>query len=296
MCVASNRCGSTISQRRQRSNSLQYNLADLHTHSSCSDGLRSPTQAVEEAVAAGVRVLSLTDHDTVAGIDEAMTAAGERDIEVVPGTELSAHVNDRELHLLAYFVDHHSERLATHLVELRTRRHERGAAIVERLNGLGVPVTLEDVLSRTDGGPLGRPHIAAAIVASGAAMNKEEAFVRFIGDRKPADVPKPRSPAAEVISLVHELGGVAVLAHPGRVVSEPVIAQLTDVGLDGIEVYHPGHQPPQIEHYLDVAKRFGLLMSGGSDSHGDQGGVAIGDYGIGVEAVEALSKRAATYA
>ena len=275
---------------------MQYNLADLHTHSTCSDGLRSPTQAVEEAVAAGVRVLSLTDHDTVDGIDEAMAAGKEQGIDVVPGTELSAHVNDRELHLLAYFVDHRSQRLAVHLSKLRERRHERGAAIVERLNQLGVQISLDDVLSRTDGGPLGRPHIAAAIVASGAAMNKEEAFVRFIGDRRPADVPKPRSPAAEVIGLVHELGGVAVLAHPGMVVSEPVIQQLVEVGLDGVEVYHPAHQPPQIEHYLDVAERFGLLTSGGSDSHGDQSGVAIGDYGIGVEAVDALSMRAATYA
>ncbi|MBT3346558.1 MAG: PHP domain-containing protein [Gemmatimonadetes bacterium] len=275
---------------------MQYNLADLHTHSSCSDGLRTPTQAVEEALAAGVRVLSLTDHDTVAGIDEAIAAGEKHGVSVVPGTELSAHVNERELHLLAYFVDHHSERLATHLVELRRRRHERGAAMVERLNGLGVPVTLEDVLERTAGGPLGRPHIAAAIVASGAAMNKEEAFVRFIGDRRPADVPKPRSPAAEVIGLVHELGGVAVLAHPGMVVSEPVIQKLVEVGLDGVEVYHPAHQPPQIEHYLDIAERYGLLTSGGSDSHGDAGGVGIGDYGIGVEAVEALSARAASYA
>ena len=275
---------------------VQYNLADLHTHSFCSDGMRTPTQAVEEAAAAGVQALSLTDHDTVGGVAEA-TAAGDRlGVDIVPGTELSVHIDDRELHLLAYFIDYRSTRLGSHVKLLHQRRHDRGAAIVARLNQLGVDVTLEEVLVRADGGPLGRPHIAAAMVACGAVPNKEEAFQRFIGDRRPADVPKPKTPVSEVIELVHGLGGVAVLAHPGLAVSEILIAQLVDVGLDGVEVYHPSHQPPQIEHYTEIAERYGLLMSGGSDSHGEAEGARIGDCGIGCEAVEALNERAATYA
>ena len=275
---------------------VQYNLADLHTHSLCSDGLRTPTQAVEEAAAAGVRALSLTDHDTVEGVPEALQAGAAHGIEVVPGTELSAHIDDREVHLLAYCLDHESPHLADYVRLVHERRHNRGSAIVERLNQLGVHVTLEDVLIRADGGPLGRPHIAAAMVACGAVSNKEEAFSRFIGDRRPADVQKPRTPSADVIAMVHDLGGVVILAHPGLSVSDATIQSLVDVGLDGIEVYHPSHQPPQIEHLNELALRLQILTSGGSDSHGEAYGARIGDCGIGCEAVEALHKRAARYA
>lgn len=275
---------------------MQYNLADLHTHSFCSDGLRTPTAAVGEAAAAGVRVLSLTDHDTVEGVPEALAAGQSQGVEVIPGAELSAHVDDREVHVLAYCLDYTSTRLGGYVELLHRQRHDRGAAIVERLNQLGVAITLEEVLVRADGGPLGRPHIAAAMVARGTVPNKEEAFQRFIGDRRPADVPKPRSPAADVIDLIHDLGGVAVLAHPGLAVNEAMIAQLVDSGLDGVEVYHPSHQPAQIEHYLDLAARYGLLLSGGSDSHGEAAGPRIGACGIGCEAVVALNERAATYA
>ena len=275
---------------------VHYNLADLHTHSFCSDGLRTPTQAVEEAAGGGVRVLSLTDHDTVEGVPEALQAGEAHGIEVIPGTELSAHLDDREVHLLAYCLDHLNPRLAAYVELVHQQRHDRGAAIVKRLNQLGVDVTLEDVLVRADGGPLGRPHIAAAMVASGAVSNKEEAFSRFIGDRRSADVPKSRSPAHDVIAMVHELGGVVILAHPGLSVSDSIIQRLVDVGLDGVEVFHPSHQPPQIDHLTELAGRLTLLTSGGSDSHGESYGARIGDYGIGCEAVDALHKRSARYA
>lgn len=275
---------------------VQYNLADLHTHSFCSDGLRTPTQAVEEAAAAGVQALSLTDHDTVEGIPELLRAGESHGIDILPGTELSAHIDDREIHLLAYCLDHLSPRLATYVKQVHQRRLDRGAAIVERLNQLGVEVTLDEVLVRADGGPLGRPHIAAAMVENGAVHSKEEAFRRFIGDRRPADVPKARTPAADVIAMVHDLGGVVVLAHPGLSVSDSTIQDLIDVGLDGVEVYHPSHQPPQIEHLTELAARSQLLISGGSDSHGEEYGARIGDCGVGCEAVDAIQSRAARYA
>lgn len=275
---------------------VQYNLADLHTHSFCSDGMRTPTQAVEEAAAAGVQVLSLTDHDTVEGVAEAIDAGAIHGVEVLPGTELSAHIEDREVHLLAYCLDHESPRLAAYVELVHQRRHERGAAIVERLHQLGVQVDLDDVLQRANGSPLGRPHIAAAMVAAGAVRDKEEAFSRFIGDRRPADVAKARTPSADVIAMVHDLGGVVMLAHPGLSVSDATIQSLVDVGMDGVEVYHPSHQPPQIEHLNELAGRLKLLTSGGSDSHGESYGARIGDCGIGCEAVTALRERAAKYA
>lgn len=275
---------------------LRYNLADLHIHSVCSDGLCTPTQIVEEAHSAGVGAISLTDHDTAAGTDEAI-AAGERlGVRVIPGIELNAHIDDREIHLLAYFYDRGDARLVEHLAELRNMRRERGGAIVERLKALGVELTIEEVLNKADGGLLGRPHVAAVLVDRRSVPTKEEAFDRYLGDRKPADVPKPRTPYGEVIELIHQLKGVAVLAHPGGSVNEAIITRLARAGLDGIEVYHPGHLPPRIEHYTEMAQRHGLLPSGGSDSHGEPDGVRVGDCGIGCEAIEALSARAATYA
>lgn len=275
---------------------MRYNLADLHMHSFCSDGLRTPTQAVEEACAAGLQAMSLTDHDTVEGIPEA-TAAGKRlGMEVVPGTELSAHVRDREVHILAYCIDCSDDQLGNSLEQSFASRHQRGIAIVEKLKGLGLSVSLDDVLSQAKGSPLGRPHIAAAMVKNGLVADKHEAFNRYIGDRGPAFKPKPYTAADTVIELIHRSGGVAVLAHPGVSLPEFVIQQLVSHGLDGIEVFHPAHQPPQIDFYNQLADRYGLLKSGGSDSHGNIDGTRIGDYGVGYEVIEAMRERAATYA
>ena len=275
---------------------MRYNLADLHMHSFCSDGLRTPTQAVEEACAAGLQAMSLTDHDTVEGIPEA-TAAGERlGMEVVPGTELSAHVRDREVHILAYCIDCSDDQLGNSLKQSFASRHERGVAIVEKLNVLGLSVSLDDVLSQAKGSPLGRPHIAAAMVENGLVADKDEAFNRYIGDRGPAFKPKPYTAAENVIELIHSTAGVAVLAHPGASLPEFVIEHLVSHGLDGIEVFHPAHQPPQIDFYNQLADRYGLLKSGGSDSHGNIDGTRIGDYGVGYEVIEAMRERAATYA
>ena len=275
---------------------MRYNLADLHMHSFCSDGLRTPTQAVEEACAAGLQAMSLTDHDTVEGIPEA-TAAGQRlGMEVVPGTELSAHVRDREVHILAYCIDCSDDHLGNSLTQSFASRYERGVAIVETLNVLGLSVSLDDVLSQAKGSPLGRPHIAAAMVENGLVADKDEAFNRYIGDRGPAFKPKPYTAAETVIELIHRSAGVAVLAPPGASLPEFVIEHLVSHGLDGIEVFHPAHQPPQIDFYNQLADRYGLLKSGGSDSHGNIDGTRIGDYGVGYEVIEAMRERAATYA
>jgi len=274
---------------------VRYNLADLHVHTICSDGLRTPTQAVEEARDAGLQAVSLTDHDTVDGLVEAFEVGEKLGVEIVTGTELSAHIKEREVHILGYCFDWQDPALNTTLNQVHQRRYERGIAIVERLNDLGVGVTIEEVLNQARGSPLGRPHIAAAMVDRGLVASKDEAFSRYIGDRGPAFSPKPYTAAADVIDLIHRASGVAVLAHPGTSLPESIIIQLVGCGLDGIEVFHPAHQPPQIEYYMQLSGRFDLLMSGGSDSHGDAEGARIGEYGIGYEAIEAMRKRAATY-
>ena len=275
---------------------VSYNLADLHIHSFCSDGLRTPTDAVSEAHEAGVRFLSLTDHDSVEGVDEAMEAGERYGIGVIPGAELSAHFYTREVHLLAYFFDHHHPTMADYVGKFRRCRYDRGVAMVECLNKLGIAITVEQVMSHATSGLVGRPHIAAAMVGIGAVSSKEEAFDKYIGDGGPAMVPKSRSEAVDVISMVHLLGGVVVLAHPGNGWPEQILVQLVEAGLDGIEVFHPSHQPTHIEHYSRLAAQYGLLLSGGSDSHGEESGSRIGDCGIGCEAIEALKARAATYA
>lgn len=274
---------------------MRYNLADLHVHTLCSDGLRTPTQAVEEARMAGLQALSLTDHDTVDGLPEALEAGARLGVEIVVGTELSAHIKEREVHLLGYCFDWQDSDLNTTLNQVHQRRYERGIAIIERLNDLGLSVSIEEALNQAKGSPLGRPHIAAAMVDCGLVSSKDEAFIRYIGDRGPAYSPKPYTAAADVIDLIHRAGGVAVLAHPGSSLSEAIVVQLVDSGLDGIEVFHPAHQPPQIEYYTQLVKRFGLLMAGGSDSHGEADGTRIGEYGIGYEAIEAMRQRAAAY-
>jgi 3',5'-nucleoside bisphosphate phosphatase len=273
----------------------RYNLADLHTHSFCSDGLRTPTQAAEEAHEAGVQALSLTDHDTVEGVGELLDAGKRLGLDIIAGAEMSAHVKEREVHILAYCLDWQDPGLAQHLDLLRERRHDRGVAIVERLNELGVEISVEEVMVQASGGLVGRPHIAAALVKRGVVVDKEQAFKRYLGDRAPAVVSKPHNAVEDVIALIHSVGGVAVLAHPGNSVSESLVAKLVESGLDGIEVYHPAHMPHHIEHYSGLAEKHGLLQTGGSDSHGEPTGTRIGDYGIGCEAVDALKSRAATY-
>jgi predicted metal-dependent phosphoesterase TrpH len=275
---------------------MRYNLADLHMHSLCSDGLRTPAQAVEEACRAGLQAMSLTDHDTVQGLPEALETGQKLDMEVIPGAELSAHVGEREVHLLAYCINWNNSQLNSLLDQVYRVRRERGIAIVERLNNLGLLVSLEEVLSQAGGSPLGRPHIAAVMVERGLVATKDEAFTRYIGDRGPAFEPKPHISAQEIIALIHRTGGVAILAHPGPSLPEMVIQQLIGYGLDGIEVFHPAHQPPQIDYYMQLVEKCGLLKSGGSDSHGDPQGPRIGDCGIGYEAIEAMRERAATYA
>ncbi len=274
---------------------MRYNLADLHMHSFCSDGLRTPTQAVQEACEAGLQAISLTDHDTVEGIPEATEAGIRLGMEVIPGTELSAHVREREVHILAYCIDCSDNQFGSNLEKAFESRYQRGVAIVEKLNGLGLGVSLDDVLEQAKGSPIGRPHIAAALVEKGLVADKNDAFDRYIGDRGPAFKAKPYTPADDVIALIHRTGGVAVLAHPGASLHEDIIQQLISFGLDGVEVFHPAHQPPQIDFYNQLADSHGLLKSGGSDSHGNIDGTRIGDYGVGYEVIEAMRERAATY-
>ncbi len=240
---------------------------DLHTHSTASDGVLAPTAVVEAVHAAGLSAMALTDHDTVAGVAEAR-AAGERlGVDVVAGVELSAYSGGEEIHLLALHVSD-VDTIAGELARFRDDRVTRAEQMVERLNALGVSVTMDDVLREAGPGAVGRPHVARAVVARGAALDVREAFDRYLGDGRPAAVEKPRFAARDAIALAHAAGGIAVWAHPGAAGRRDRVEPLVAAGLDGLEVLHPRHSPDDRQRLNALVQHFGLVTSGGSDWHG----------------------------
>lgn len=258
-------------------------IVDLHCHSTASDGTLSPTRLVEEAADAGVTTLALTDHDTLAGIDEARAAAGSCGLRLITGLELSVKVKPGSMHLLAYFPGGGAPQIEEHLAEVRRFRVIRAEEIVGNLAELGVPVDLDDVLARADGA-VGRPHIAEALVAAGHVADAQEAFARWIGDGRPAARPAGGLTPVEAIALVHDAGGAAVLAHPaslglGMKKLGAFVARLAAAGLDGIEVYRADHDAEKFTRYGAFARELGLVATGGSDFHRPDGYVGLGQTG-----------------
>ncbi len=240
-------------------------MLDLHSHTTCSDGTLSPADLVTAAIAAGIKALAVTDHDTLAGWDEAIATAGD-DLEVVPGVELSTVEGGRSLHILGFYPDR--QQLEPPLMERIEGRRRRAHLIAEKLAELGVPIELPEM--RGNMAP-GRPHLAAALVKAGHVASKREAFDRWLGDNGPAFVQYEKFSAAEGIQLLRNCGAVPVWAHPclfkGSTV-ETLMPQLVEAGLMGVEVYHPHHSPSDIRRLEAYCDRYGLVKTGGSDYHG----------------------------
>ncbi|HYP46560.1 MAG TPA: PHP domain-containing protein [Propionibacteriaceae bacterium] len=248
---------------------------DLHTHSSISDGTDTPAQLVERAVEAGLDVVALTDHDTLAGLDEAFAEGQRRGISVVRGLELSCSRRGSSIHLLAYGVDPADPALSSELVRVRGGRTERLGPVLERLAALGVPVTEEQVRLHVGASPsVGRPHIADALVAAGHVRDRTDAFDRFLADGGPAHVPRYAAAVEEGIDLVHGAGGLAVIAHPWgrgreRLLPPEVLEELvTSYGLDGLEVDHQDHDAGVRARLRTLTERLKILATGSSDYHG----------------------------
>jgi len=249
--------------------------ADLHAHTTASDGTLTPTELVRAARAAGLGLLAVTDHDTTAGVPEAQAAAREAGITLVPGVELSARGEPGECHLLGLHVDPRSSALNDKLAELSENRRDRNARIAARLTRIGVPLTLDEVTALApEGANLGRPHFAQAMVARGYVRDIPEAFDRYLGDGKPGNIAKESLAPREAIELIHAAGGLCFLAHPGllklhaHLTDEGFIERLKGFGLDGIEAYYSKYSPAQTERFLRLAQKHGLLVTGGSDFHG----------------------------
>jgi 3',5'-nucleoside bisphosphate phosphatase len=247
---------------------------------------------VEEAASRGVRILALTDHDTVAGIGEARAAGDRHGVEIIPGVELSAALQDgNEVHLLGYFVDVDDPALLEQLAGYARARTERMERMVERLNRIGAPVALERVREIAGLGTVGRPHLGRALVEAGYATDLSDAFARYIGGGKPAFVPRPRVDPRDAIALVRAAGGVAVLAHPfsaGGV--ESVLDRLVPAGLAGMEVFYGEYDPEDREILRQIATRRRLIATGGSDYHGPDRRAAreLGSAPVPLAAVAAL--------
>jgi 3',5'-nucleoside bisphosphate phosphatase len=247
-------------------------MIDLHVHTTASDGRCTPHQLVERASHAGVRVIAVTDHDTIASIAEVRAAAETRGIDVVAGIEITAVEAGRDIHVLGYFLNPDDADLAAFLAGQRAQRIARLEAVGVRLAELGMPIDIAPLLTQAQqqgGRSVGRPQIARAMIAAGYVADAREAFEQWLATERPAFVPRPGAPPGDVIDIVHAAGGLASLAHPGQTNVDARIAAYADAGLDAIEVYHPDHDRSDVDRYRDVAQRLKLLVTGGSDFHGD---------------------------
>jgi 3',5'-nucleoside bisphosphate phosphatase len=246
---------------------------DLHTHSNRSDGTFEPAEIVRLAVERELEVVALTDHDTTAGLEEALSAGRDLGVEVVPGVEFSAEYQATSIHVLCYWMDAGDEDLQTELTRLRDDRFLRGERMIEKLRALGFDISFERVREIASGGNIVRPHVAQAMVEAGIVGTEREAFERYIADGGPAHVPKHALHPLDAVRLIRQAGGLCVLAHPGMwgaqtSVPEDLIEAMADAGMRGLEVDHTDHAPDQRRHYRALAERLGLIATGGSDCHG----------------------------
>ena len=267
--------------------------ADLHLHTAFSDGVHTPREIVDKARAAGIFTISITDHDNVGGIDEAVEYGKSVGVEVIAGVELSAAMGEKDVHILAYFVDHKSQNLLDYLSFFRYERLKRAERIVEKLNKINIPIKFESVQEQAGVGSLGRPHIASAMMEEGYIDSYREAFSKYIGVGGPAYEKKFQLSPDEAIKLVSESGGLSFLAHPGKYTSEVELALLIKAGLDGIEVVHPSHDESRQEHYRGVVSQYFLLESGGSDFLGGRKNdeSSFGSFWVPIQVVNAVKKR-----
>jgi len=268
-------------------------LADLHVHSTASDGDWTPRRLVREAAVRGLSYLALTDHDTMAGVAAAQAAAREADVRVVPGLELGTDHGAVEVHLLGYFLDPAHAALNRELARLVCSRRERAELMVRRLGELGYSVDPEEVAARAGGGAVGRPHLAAALVARGYVRDVDQAFSELLGRGRPAYVPRYKPSPLAALDLIRTAGGAAVLAHPGlyQEAAAELLPALVESGLVGLEVYYPSHGPDEITTYLDWCRRFSLVPTGGSDFHGPgrHGNAELGTCGVTAGTVPRLA-------
>jgi predicted metal-dependent phosphoesterase TrpH len=270
---------------------------DLHSHTVLSDGTTTPEENVRMALELGLEGLGVTDHDTTAPIARALAAADGTGLEIVPGTEFSAELAESSVHVLGYWVDPTDVPLQTEMDRLRNERSRRAQQIVERFNALEIPITFARVQELAGEAPIGRPHIAKAVVELGAAEEIREVFDRWLHDGGPANVPKYAVDPVRAVELLVGAGGVAVVAHPGLYgrgdagLDAETIEAMVAAGMAGIEADHPDHDDDIRALYRDLAVAHGLVVTAGSDFHGERKALALGEATTPRERLEQLRQR-----
>jgi predicted metal-dependent phosphoesterase TrpH len=248
---------------------MAFAMIDLHLHTTASDGALAPAALVQRAASAGITFLSVTDHDTTAGLAEASEAAARLGVGFIPGIEITAVWAKRDVHVLAYFIERLDGDLADLITAAAADRLQRAREMANRLAAMNAPINIDALIAANGGRSIARPVVARALVAHGHAASINDAFERFLADGRPAYVPRRGATPAVVIDAIVRCGGLAVLAHPGALRDPLPIDDLVDAGLGGIEVYHSAHDKATTAQFLDLARSHDLVVTGGSDFHGD---------------------------
>lgn len=264
-------------------------FADLHLHTIFSDGTYSPLELIAESKKAGLSTIAVVDHDTVEGIGETLEIAKTANIEVLSGLELSAEYDSTEIHILGYLIDYKNNGLMEKLETLKKNRIDRIYKIVDKLKDIGISLNPQDIFALAKQGTVGRLHVARALVSGGKVSSIFEAFQKYIGDKCPAYILGFKLSPKEAIKLIKDAGGISVLAHPYTLNNDELILEFIHYGLMGLEVYYPEHSQAMINFYLNLAKSHNLVVTGGSDCHGNaKPEVRIGSIKIPYELVERL--------
>ncbi|MDF1611866.1 PHP domain-containing protein [Stygiobacter electus] len=264
---------------------------DLHTHTNLSDGVYSPCELIELANKNGINALSITDHDSINAYEKAYECANDFNIELIPGVEISTDLEDKEIHLLGLFININSDELKKYLNFFREERFHRAKRIINKLNNLGISISIDDVLQFANNSAIGRPHIANTLIEKGYVKNYQEAFEKFLGDYSPAFERKIHVSVQSALKLINEAGGLSFVAHPGYM-KENLLIKLIEYGIDGIEVIHPSHNENQIQFYRGIVNQYCLLETGGSDFHGGKkmDSENLGKYFISGTQLSAIKK------
>lgn len=267
--------------------------ADLHLHTTASDGSIKPADIVEIAHQLDLKAIAITDHDTVAGIEVALKKSQDTSVNVIPGVELSCDTGGRDIHLLAYWPDYNAPWFIKELSYLQKKRLERVKVMLLKLKEKNMDVVFEEVISIAGDATVGRSHIARAMMQKGYIDSIEEAFDKYLGRDESCYAEKPSRNPQEVIAMIRKAHGVAVFAHPGLADIDDMIPEMINDGLVGIEVSHPDHSVAQIKYYEEMASHYGLVPTAGSDFHakGSGRGAMIGTCRVSMETVEELKSR-----
>lgn len=243
---------------------------DFHTHTTYSDGVLSPGELLAKAKSRGLKAISITDHDSVDGCIEAHSIASEYEVEVIDGCEFSCYEENKEYHILGYFFDLDNKDIKKALIDFTQARHLRAEKIIKKLQRLSLPITLNQVEEKAGKAPLARPHIATVLVENGIVSSLKEGFINYLIEGKPAYEPKKAFTIKQCVNLINQAGGIAILAHPGKYLSQDDLYEIIRTGIDGIEIIHPSHDNQTQKFYKNITSHYWLLETGGSDFHGNR--------------------------